>query len=64
MKTKSTLDVFKNYYSTLADNILKKLATPLDKYTFNSVIQYYRCCVKTDAFLLTYTTENHNRKKS
>ena len=62
MKTRSTLDVFKNYYSTLADNIFKKLPTPLNKYTFNSVIQYYRRCVKTDAFLLTYTTKNHNRK--
>ena len=34
-KTKSTLDVFKNYYSTLADNLLKKLPAPPYKYTFN-----------------------------
>ena len=27
-ETKSALDVFKNYYSTLADNLLKKLPTP------------------------------------
>ena len=27
-ETKLTLDVFKNYYSTLADNLLKKLPTP------------------------------------
>ena len=26
-ETKSTLDVFKNYHSTLADNLLKKLPT-------------------------------------
>ena len=32
-KTKSTLDVFKNYYSTLAENLLKKLPTPLNRYT-------------------------------
>ena len=36
VETKSTLDVFKNYYSTLADNPL----TPPKKYTFNSVIAY------------------------
>ena len=41
-ETKSTLDVFKNYYSTLANNLLKKLPTAPNKYTFNSTIQYYR----------------------
>ena len=38
-ETKSTLDVLKNYYSTLADNLLKKLPTPPNIYTFSSVIQ-------------------------
>ena len=56
-KTKSTLEVFRNYYSTLADNLLKKLPTPPNKYTFIFVIQYYRHFVQTDAFHLTYTTE-------
>ena len=56
-ETKSTLDIFKNYYSTLADNLLKKLPTPPNRYTFNSVIQYYRHFIQTDAFHLTYTTE-------
>ena len=56
-ETKSTLDVFKNYYSTLADNLFKKLPTPPKKYTFNSVTQYYRQFIQTDAFHLTYTTE-------
>ena len=56
-ETKSTLDVFKNYYSTLADNLLKKLPAPPKGYTFNSVIQYYRHFIHTDAFHLTYTTE-------
>ena len=27
LKIKNTTDVFKNYYSTLADNLLKKLPT-------------------------------------
>ena len=56
-ETKSTLDVFKNYYSTLADKFLKKLSTPPYKYTFNFVIQYYRHFVQVDAFNLKYTTE-------
>ena len=56
-ETKSTLDVFKNYFSTLADNLLKKLPTPPERYTFKSVIQYYRHFIQIDAFHLTYTTE-------
>ena len=43
--------------STLADNLLKKLLTPPNRYTFNSVIQYYRHFIQIDAFHLTYTTE-------
>ena len=31
-ETKSTLDVFKNYYSTLADNLLKELPTSPNRY--------------------------------
>ena len=36
---------------------MKKLPTPPNIYTFNSVIQYYRHFIQTDAFHLTYTTE-------
>ena len=36
---------------------MKKLPTPPNRYTFNSVIQYYRHFIQTDAFHLTYTTE-------
>ena len=56
-ETKSTLAVFKNYYSSLADNLLKKLPTPPNRYTFKSIIQYYRHFIQTDAFHLTYTSE-------
>ena len=56
-ETKSTLDVFKNLYSTLANNRLKKLLTPPNRYIFNSVIQYYRHLIQTDGIYLTYTTE-------
>ena len=57
VETKSTLDVFKNYYSTLTENPYKKLPTSPNIYTFNSVVQYYRHFIQTDAFHLTYTTE-------
>ena len=56
-ETKSKLEVFKNYYSTLAENLLKKLPIPPNIYTFNSVRQYYRHLFQNDAFHLTYTTE-------
>ena len=36
---------------------MKKLSTPRNKYTFNSVIQYYRYFIQTDAFHSTYTTK-------
>ena len=36
---------------------MKKLPTPPNKYTFNSLIQYYRHFIQTDAFHLTHTTE-------
>ena len=57
LKTKSTLKVFKNYHFTLADNLLKKLPTPPNKHTFNSVMQYHRHCIQTDAFDLIFTRE-------
>ena len=56
-ETGSTLDIFKIYYSTLADNLSKKLPTHPNKYTFNFVIQYHKHLFQTDSFYLTYTTE-------
>ena len=56
-ETKSKLEVFKNCYSTLAENLLKKLPIPPNIYTFNSVRHYYRHLFQNDAFHLTYTTE-------
>ena len=57
LETKLTLNLSKNHYSTLADNLLKKLPTPPNKHTFNFVIQHYRHLIQTDAFYLTYSTE-------
>ena len=56
-ETKSKLEVFENYYSTLAENLFKKLPIPPNIYAFNSVRQYYRHLFQNDAFHLTYTTE-------
>ena len=36
---------------------MKKLPTLPNKYTFTSIIQYYRHFIQTDAFHLAYTTE-------
>ena len=41
---------------------MKKLPTPPNRYTFNSVIQYYRHFIQTDAFHLTYTIEIDTEK--
>ena len=60
--TKSTIDVFKNYHSTLPVNLLKKLPTSPSKYTFHSVIQCYRHFIQSDAFNLTYTGEIYIKK--
>lgn len=56
-ETKSTLDIFKDCYFTLDDNLLAKLLTPPSKYTFNSVMQYCRHFVQSDAFHLPYLAE-------
>ena len=61
-ETKSTLDVFKNYYSIFTDNLLKELPTPPNKVTFNSIIQDYRQFFQTDPFHLTYTMEIDKEK--
>ena len=54
-ETKSILGAFKNYSSTLADNPLKKLPTPPNKYTAiqcKNAIRYYRHFIQTYAFHL------------
>lgn len=61
-ETKSTLDIFKDCYFTLDDNLLAKLPTPPNKYTFNSVMQYCRHFVQSadilfKAFHLPYPAE-------
>ena len=45
-----------NAVKVLADNLLKNLPISSKKYTFNSVIQYYRYFIQTNAVHLTHTT--------
>ena len=61
-ETKSTLDVFKSHYSTLAEYLLKKFPPPPSNYPFNSVIQYCRHFIQDDAFHLAYTMEIYIEK--
>ena len=61
-KTKSTLDVFKNYCSTLADNLFKKNPTPTSKYTFNNVVQYYTHFIQIERFSFDKCYRSLNRK--
>ena len=60
-ETKTTLDVFENYSSTLADNLSKKLPTPPNRYTFNSVIQY--CIILYNNAILYGNRHRENLKK-
>ena len=60
-ETKSRLDVFKNYHSTLADKLSKNLPTPPNKCNFKFVAQNYRHFIQT-TFYLTYTTETYIEK--
>ena len=61
-ETKSTLDIFKIYYFILADNYLNKSPIPPNKYTFNSVIQYYRQFIRTGTFYFTCYGNRHRKK--
>ena len=56
-ETKSTLDIFKSYCSTLAENLREKTPNLSQQIYFCSSIQYYSHFIQTDAFHLTCTTE-------
>ena len=54
----SVLEGFRNYYSTLAANVVKMLPKPTNKYSINSVIKYYEHMFPSDYFHLTSVSEN------
>ena len=55
---KSVLEGFRNYYSTLVENLVKMLPKPTNKYSINSVIKYYEHMFPSDYFHLTSVSEN------
>ena len=54
----SVLEGFRNYYSTLAENLVKMLPKPTNKYSINSVIKYYEHMILGDYFHLASVSEN------
>ena len=49
---------FKNYYSTLADNLVNMLPKALNKYSINTVIKYYEHMIQGSHFNLASVSEN------
>ena len=56
--TNLVLGEFKDYYSNLAGNLLKKLPKPLNKFTLYSDFQYYKGIIQSDSFNLATVSEN------
>ena len=56
--TNLVLGGFKDYYSNLAGNLLKKLPKPPNKFTLNSVFQHYKGITQSDSFNLATVSEN------
>ena len=54
----SVLEGFRNYYSTLAENLVKMLPKRTNKYSINSVIKYYEHMILSDYFELASVSEN------
>ena len=49
---------FKDYYSNLAGNLLKKLPKPPNKITLDTVFQHYNSIIQSDYFNLATVSEN------
>ena len=47
----SVLEGFRNYHSTLAENLVKMLPKPTNKYSINNVIKYYEHMILGDCFI-------------
>ena len=56
--TNLVLGGFKDYYSNLAGNLLKKLPKPPNKFTLNSVFQHYKGIIQSNSFNLATVSEN------
>ena len=49
---------FKDYYSNIAGNLLKKLPIPPNKFTLNTVFQHYKGIIQSDSFNLATVSES------
>ena len=56
--TNLVLGGFKDYYSNLAGNLLKKLPKLPNKFTLNSVFQHYKGTIQSDSFNLATAPKN------
>ena len=54
----SVLEGFKNYYSTLAENLVNMLPKAPNKYSINTVIKYYEHMIQGSHFNLASVSEN------
>ena len=52
------LEDFKNYYSTLAENLVNMLPKAPNKYSINTVIKYYEHMIQGSHFNLASVSEN------
>ena len=56
--TNLVLPGFKDFYSNLAGNLLKKLPKPSNKFAFNPVFQHYKGIIQSDSFNIATASEN------
>ena len=56
--TNLVLSGFKDYYSDLAGNLLKKLPKPPNKISLNTVFQHYKGIIQSGSFNLATVSEN------
>ena len=54
----SVLEGFKNYYSTLVENLVQLLPKPANKYSINTVFKYYYDMVEGYHYNLASASEN------
>ena len=54
----SVLEGFRNYYSTLVENLVKMLLKPTNKYSINTVIKHYEHVILGYYFHLAFVSEN------
>ena len=54
----SVLESLKNYYSTLAENLVKMLPKARNKYSINTVIKYHEHMIQGYHFNLTSISKN------